>query len=125
VIIEFKRGVNKKLSNNFTTKEFECQCGKCEIQKVDSDLLNRLEKVRIALGSPIKIMSGYRCREHNTKVGGAPKSMHVFGRAADIQAVDMLRLMMLVRTMFTAIGDGRNKGFIHVDTRQVNAKWSY
>ena len=59
MIIEFKRGVNKKLSKFFTTKEFECQCGKCEIQKVDIDLLNRLDKVRIALGSPIKITSGY------------------------------------------------------------------
>lgn len=125
MIIEFKRGENKKISNNFTTKEFECSCGKCEIQKVDTELLNRLEKVRLALGAPIKITSGYRCKEHNAKVGGAPKSMHVMGRAADIKATDMLRLMMLVRTMFTAIGDGRNKGFIHVDTRQVNAKWSY
>ena len=125
MIIEFKRGQNIKLSPSFNSSEFECKCGKCETQYIDSELINRLQKIRIALNAPIKIRSGYRCGEHNQNVGGAINSQHVKGRAADISATDMLRLMMLVKSMFTAIGDGRRIGFIHVDTRQVNAKWAY
>lgn len=44
---------------------------------------NVLEPARMALG-PIRINSGYRCKALNTKVGGAWKSQHQFGQAADI-----------------------------------------
>jgi zinc D-Ala-D-Ala carboxypeptidase len=46
---------------------------------------NILEPLRTALKKPIKISSGYRCPELNKAVGGAPKSQHLDGQAADIQ----------------------------------------
>jgi zinc D-Ala-D-Ala carboxypeptidase len=43
-----------------------------------------LEPLRVAMGEPIKISSGFRCRELNEKVGGVYNSQHVKGQAADI-----------------------------------------
>ncbi len=46
-------------------------------------LCARLEEVRILLGQSMIISSGYRCPALNEKVGGAPKSQHMLGLAAD------------------------------------------
>lgn len=43
-----------------------------------------LEDVRSLAGHPIIITSGYRCPELNGRIGGAPLSSHIEGRAADI-----------------------------------------
>ena len=43
-----------------------------------------LEPLRVAMGMPIKISSGFRCQELNKKVGGVYNSQHLKGQAADI-----------------------------------------
>jgi hypothetical protein len=43
-----------------------------------------LEPLREALGQPIHINSGYRCRKLNTAIGGSQRSAHMDGCAADI-----------------------------------------
>lgn len=43
-----------------------------------------LEPLRAALDRPVVVSSGYRNRELNAMVGGAKRSHHVQGRAADI-----------------------------------------
>ncbi len=43
-----------------------------------------LEPLRVAMGEPIKISSGYRCRELNAKVGGVYNSQHAKGQAVDL-----------------------------------------
>lgn len=45
-----------------------------------------LEPIRVVLGSPIQITSGFRCEELNNAVGGAKNSQHMRGLAADITA---------------------------------------
>ena len=45
-----------------------------------------LEPLRKRFGQPIYVNSGYRCQELNRAVGGAVKSYHLYGRAADIRA---------------------------------------
>lgn len=42
-----------------------------------------LEKVRAITGKPLKVLSGYRCAEVNSAVGGAKNSYHLHGCAAD------------------------------------------
>jgi zinc D-Ala-D-Ala carboxypeptidase len=42
-----------------------------------------LEVVRLRLGAPIIIMSGYRCGALNAEIGGAANSQHMVGEAAD------------------------------------------
>ena len=43
----------------------------------------QLEAVRLLLGCPIIISSGYRCPELNAAVGGQPTSQHLTGQAVD------------------------------------------
>lgn len=46
-------------------------------------LTRELDRVRVILGAPVHISSGYRCPELNARAGGSPKSAHMFGRAVD------------------------------------------
>lgn len=46
-------------------------------------LMAGLEEVRAIIGKPMLISSGYRCPELNKAIGGAKKSAHVEGFAAD------------------------------------------
>lgn len=43
-----------------------------------------LNPIRDAWGSPVIVSSGYRCPALNTRVGGAKKSAHLTGYAADL-----------------------------------------
>ena len=44
-----------------------------------------LDMVRVHMGKPIFVNSGYRCRKLNEIVGGVHKSMHTRGLAADFR----------------------------------------
>lgn len=44
-----------------------------------------LDIARVYIGKPILVNSGYRCEKLNKKVGGASKSMHIKGLAADFR----------------------------------------
>lgn len=44
-----------------------------------------LDMVRVHMGKPIFVNSGYRCKKLNEKVGGVQKSMHTKGLAADFR----------------------------------------
>lgn len=48
---------------------------------------NLLDPLREKWGKPIIVTSGYRCAKLNRAVGGASKSQHLYGEAADIKAV--------------------------------------
>ena len=47
-----------------------------------------LDPLREKFGKPIIVTSGYRCKELNRAVGGAAKSQHMSGEAADIRTVE-------------------------------------
>lgn len=68
----------------FKRKEFACKCG-CGFDVVDTELLNILTEIREHFNRPVKITSGCRCEKHNKAVGGADKSFHALGKAADIK----------------------------------------
>lgn len=44
-----------------------------------------LDMIRVHMGKPILINSGYRCKKLNEMVGGVQKSMHTKGLAADFR----------------------------------------
>jgi len=48
-----------------------------------------LEPLRVALGKPVVVTSGYRGPELNRAIGGAKYSAHMYGRAADIHVPGM------------------------------------
>ena len=115
---------NIQISKNFKLKEFQCKDGS-QLVKVDSQLLNRLQRLRDLVGKPIIITSGYRTISHNKKVGGSKNSLHLQGKAADIKVngIDPGQLSKQAEKVgFNGIGI--YKTFIHVDTRGYKARWN-
>jgi uncharacterized protein YcbK (DUF882 family) len=73
------------LSRNFSRREFYCpDCGQCV--GPSAALVDVLQFARTDKGKPLKIISGYRCRVFNAKVGGYERSEHLTGNAADVPA---------------------------------------
>ncbi|MGE8061510.1 D-Ala-D-Ala carboxypeptidase family metallohydrolase [Pseudomonas sp. NPDC089547] len=52
-------------------------------------LCGALEQVRALFGMPIIVSSGYRSERVNRLIGGAPKSQHVQGLAADFTVIEI------------------------------------
>lgn len=75
---------------HFARAEFACDCqGEyCDgfPEEMCLELLLKLEALRNALNTPVIITSGVRCPTRNAEVGGAEKSQHLFGQAADLYA---------------------------------------
>lgn len=71
------------LSLNFDRREFACtHCGRRVGPSIA--LVDALQRMRTAIGAPLVIVSGYRCRAHNRAVGGVLRSHHLTGEAADV-----------------------------------------
>ena len=105
------------LTDHFSRKEFACKCN-CGADKVASELVSKLEIVRLMYGKPMKVTSGIRCDTHNSSpaVGGAKDSAHLDGLAADIAVngcFERDQLVGFLRTHFKRMGIAKN--FIHVD----------
>lgn len=120
---------NKKLSTNFTVKEFACKDGS-DYLLVNTALVALLQKVRDHFGKPITINSAYRNVAYNKKVGGASNSQHVLGYAADIvvKGVAPKEVATYVESIMPnsgGIGEyGGCKGeFTHIDTRTKRSRW--
>ncbi len=79
---------NIRVSPNFLMQEFECRDGSHQVV-LHSELLEKLQSLRSALGRSVIINSGYRNPEHNRRVGGSPTSLHLQGMAADIRVQGM------------------------------------
>jgi hypothetical protein len=79
------KDVEVKLSENFKVGEFDCKCGQCDRVLVDEDLVKWLQLIRDHFGGSVHVNSGYRCPDHNKKVGGSATSHHMRGMAADIR----------------------------------------
>jgi zinc D-Ala-D-Ala carboxypeptidase len=67
--------------DNFKLSEFACHCG-CGDNQIEPYFVDVLQKLRTVYGLPIRVNSGWRCREHDSAIGG--KGNHVTGRAADL-----------------------------------------
>ena len=76
--------------------------------------------LRQAIGAPITINSGYRCRALNMAVGGASNSLHLWGRAADITAGDRQSLLIETVRMFKYHEFIIHKTYIHVSLKEWN-----
>ncbi|MFM8525910.1 MAG: D-Ala-D-Ala carboxypeptidase family metallohydrolase [Cyanobacteriota bacterium] len=76
--------------------------------------------IREAWGSALGVTSFYRPEPINSQVGGVSGSRHITGEAMDVYPVgrDLEDFYQWIRHRWSGgLGDGRNKGFIHLDTR--------
>ena len=84
------------------------------------EICREFDEIRQAWGLPIGVTSGYRPEPFNTEVGGAAESFHVKGMALDIYPCDGELddfHHWLIKRWSGGYGDGRQKGFIHIDCR--------
>ncbi len=99
-------------------------------EKKIKEIAKEFDAIREAWGGPLGVASGYRPEPINRQVGGASNSYHVKGMALDIYPInnvddptdesdDMEYFhRWLVQRWSGGYGDGREKGFIHIDTRK-------
>ena len=80
-----------------------------------------LDAVREHFEQPCTVTSGCRCEAHNEAVGGAPKSQHLIGKAADIKVRGIApALVAEMAIQFGATGTKVYDTFTHVDIRCGN-----
>lgn len=115
-----------KLSSHFDSSEFVCRhCGSLG-PGISPKLIAKLETLRERIEQPIYISSGYRCPAHNKAIGGASRSQHLKGTAADIVAKGSTPAQLKAACELTfgyRSGIGLYPGFVHVDVRNGHARW--
>ncbi len=123
-----------QLSANFGLSEFASKDGAATPASVIPalrDLASQLEVVREAFGgASISITSGYRSPQHNRRVGGATRSRHMAGEAADfnVSGVSPRTVQDKVEELIAEGkmkqgGLGRYSGFTHYDIRGYRARF--
>lgn len=121
----YKKGSVTQLSTNFKSTEFDCHGnGCCSSTKIDENLIKYLQKIRDHFGTSVNINSGYRCKAHNTSIGGASKSNHMNGEAADIRVngrtpIEVARYAESIGIL----GIGVYSWGVHIDTRTSKYFW--
>ena len=84
-----------------------------------------LDMVRVHMGKPIFVNSGYRCKRLNDMVGGVQESMHTRGLAADFRTdkiEDINRMFEFLkenRKEFKIIELINYKNFIHMGVSET------
>ena len=125
-----------QVTKNFSRAELACtHCGEMHVPLAS---VQRLQRVRDRMGTPLKVSSGYRCPAHNVTVSttgpGGPHTKAAFDIAISGPAAFLLLVHALAEG-FTGIGVNQ-KGphesrFIHLDDladeegRPRPTIWSY
>ena len=125
--IEREMAPNYYATDHFLYNDFVCPC--CDMLKLVPGFYHHvslLEQMRLRLGYPIIVNSGYRCQKHNTEVGGSARSWHMLF-ATDIRPEDSngekLKAMYEMAIDIGFGGVGRYETFIHVDLRPERLMW--
>jgi uncharacterized protein YcbK (DUF882 family) len=109
----------------------ELACRHCGVNACAQVLVDALEAFRARVDRPVLVNSAYRCPEHNAQAGGAGKSEHVAGLAADIRVAGMTaaELEDVARQIPAIRGIGRDDhhDYVHIDVRPTPtvARWCY
>lgn len=113
------------IAPNLLRSEVRCRCTyNCGMEAVHLDLLLAWKRFRALVNLPLTPTSVCRCRRHNTEVGGAPTSQHLFGKAMDVKCdrnlLDLSAPSMVALFLdcgFRGLGFGMSGGVVHVDVR--------
>lgn len=122
-----------KLTTNFSLSEFNKHNFEVpnDVLRNLIELAKNLQVLRDEVKKPIKITSGYRPAQHNAKIGGATKSRHITGQAADLK-IEGLTPIYVASVIEKLIAEGRMKQggigiyktWVHYDVRGTQARWS-
>ena len=119
---------SKKLSGNFKVSEFACKDGSDAVL-VAPRLVMVLQSIRSHFGTAVTINSGYRTPQYNAKVGGVAHSQHCYGTAADItvrgqKPAAVAAYARQLMPDWGGVGVYSQKGFTHIDVREVKSDWN-
>ena len=124
-----------QVTEHFKLSEFACKDGTQVPVKYQGNvaaLCLALEHLRARMGAPVVIISAYRTKEYNKRVGGASKSQHLTAKAADIRlssktpAEESACLEELIAEGIIpqgGIGVYPSSNFTHYDVRLSKARW--
>tara|TARA_R100000306_G_C4332208_1_gene120828 strand:- start:46 stop:408 length:363 start_codon:yes stop_codon:yes gene_type:complete len=119
----------KYASTSFLWSELACKCG-CDNIFIQDEAIDKLQKLRDILQSPVIINSAARCPIHNVHVGGAPKSQHRATKNSPSTAFDISLQGLKKNDIISAAKLAGFKGFginyntfVHVDNRDFFATW--
>jgi hypothetical protein len=110
----------------FEDHELWCSC--CHKMQFQDGFKPALDELREICGFPFVPTSCCRCSEHNDRVGGHPRSLHVIDNKAhkcdtlaiDLKIVDSYRRGKLIRlALYTNWSVGVASNFIHLDKRSL------
>lgn len=115
----------------FDREEFRCKCGGLYCHgfpaEPDKQMVRYADEIRRRLGVPLHVNSGLRCKVWNQKNGGASQSQHMTGVACDLGKPDGITVDQMYRVAEEVIGDTGGIGIydwgIHIDSRNVKARW--
>ncbi len=118
-----------QISKHFRLSEFRPGRHSYEYIRLSPSLVRALEEIRERAGRPVTVTSGYRPPAYNREIGGVSNSTHIDGLAADIycdgltteQLHDICEQVIGPRG---GVGYYPKSGFIHVDLRGYEARWS-
>lgn len=120
-----KKDGSTYLSKNFKVSEFKCNDGSDTVL-ISDKLVDLLQNIRNHFGAAVTINSAYRTESYNKKIGGATKSQHVNGTAADIvvKGATPLEVAQYVEHIMPDSGGiGVYQSFTHVDVRTNRSRW--
>lgn len=121
----YKKGISVKISDNFNSTEFDCHGnGCCRETVIDLEMVDILQEIRNHFGKAVTVNSGYRCKTHNKNVGGASKSRHLYGMAADIvvKGVEPIEVAKYAESIGVK-GIGLYSWGCHIDSRDTKGFW--
>jgi len=121
------------ITKNFSIEEFQCRCG-CNmpefVKKNVIELAENLQIIRDEVGR-LDLTNAYRCKDHNSDVGGSTSSQHLVGKAADVKSKsikpkEMAQIVndLMKNEKIKTGGIGIYNTFTHIDIRGVRARWS-
>lgn len=134
--LPFRRWLGRHgyLTPHFKKADAACKDGTPVPHALIKDARNHafnLERLRHRLGDkPIPILSWYRTRAYNQRIGGASQSQHINAVATDmsrewVEQVGRSNFDREADIVFRDGGVGRYPaGSVHVDTRGFRARWT-
>jgi len=115
----YKPDNNIKLSKNFMSNEFKCNCSVGHVFFVDDRLVLCCQVLRNLVESSVFFTNAYRCPEHNINVGGVITSYHTQGMAVDIPLPSDSTFrkfhIEMARAIFPFVLVYEDKNFMHCD----------